>query len=366
MRITTNAILRNYNKNLSTSMKNLDLMRNRVMTQRKYMSTAEDPSSALRATTLERKYAKNNDYLDTVDDLQSHQNAQEDAAMQISNIALTLAKQYGIEGMNGTNLSKETRKTYADAWRGAQKSMLLALNSTYGDEYVFGGSDAKNPPFTLEDITDPNTGKPTGEQVLKYRGVNVSDPANKDILEQLANDTHFVDLGFGLKVDGEGNSPESYNIDPATAFNTSLPGIKLVGYYGNGVPKTPLTDKDGNEISNNMIILAGKIANYLDDDDATGEDFDYDEYKKLVGAFEDGRNTLLSEVTILGTNTEFLTTTKERLQNNKIQIAEDYDNVVNVDMAEAIMDFSWAQYVYNASLKVGNNILTPSFIDYMS
>lgn len=326
------------------------------------MSTAEDPSSALRATTLERKYAKNNDYLDTVDDLQSHQNAQEDAAMQISNIALTLAKQYGIEGMNGTNLSPETRKTYADAWRGAQKSMLLALNSTYGDEYVFGGSDAKNPPFTLEDLTDAN-GKPTGEQVLKYRGVNVSDPSNQAILEQLSKDTHFVDLGFGLKVDGNNTSPETYNIDPATAFNTALPGINLVGF---GVSDT-LKDKDGNPVPNNMIILAGQIANYLDDsENATGEDFDYDEYKKLVGAFEDGRNNLLSEVTILGTNTEFLTTTKERLQNNKIQIAEDYDNVVNVDMAEAIMDFSWAQYVYNASLKVGNNILTPSFIDYMS
>lgn len=364
MRITTNAILRNYNKNLSTSMKNLDLMRNRVMTQRKYMSTAEDPSSALRATTLERKYAKNNDYLDTVDDLQSHQNAQEDAAMQISNIALTLAKQYGIEGMNGTNLSPETRKTYADAWRGAQKSMLLALNSTYGDEYVFGGSDAKNAPFTLEDIVDPVTQKKTGEQVLKYRGVDVSDPANQDILKELSNDKHFVDLGFGLKVDGDNASPENYTIDPATAFNTSLPGIKLVGY---GVSKDLTNKDDGSPLENNMIILAGKIANLLDDsEDATGADFDYDEYKKLVGAFEDGRNNLLSEVTILGTNTEFLTATKERLQNNKIQIAEDYDNVVNVDMAEAIMDFSWAQYVYNASLKVGNNILTPSFIDYMS
>ena len=110
-----------------------------------------------------------------------------------------------------------------------------------------------------------------------------------------------------------------------------------------------------------MVLLAGMVADELEK-----EPFDYDRYKELVGKFEDGRNDLLSEVTILGTQTEFLTTTKERLENNKIQIAEDYDNVVNVDMAEAIMDFSWAQYVYNASLKVGNNILTPSFIDFMN
>ncbi len=343
MRITTNAILRNYNKNLSTSMKNLDTMRSRVMTRRKYMSTAEDPSSALRATSLERKYAKNNDYLDTVDDIQSHQNAQEDSAMQISNIALVLAKQYGIEGMNGTNGSKETRKTYADAWRGAQQSMLLSLNATYGDEYVFGGSNAKNLPFTLE--KDAN-----GKQVLKYRGVDVSDPNNQAALEELSKDTHFVDLGFGLDVADAAGGQGAYKIDPATAFNTALPGINLVGY---GV------DKDNDP--KNMILLAGMVADELEK-----EDFDYDKYKDLVTKFEDGRNDLLSQVTILGTQTEFLATTKERLENNEIQLAEDYEHVVNVDMAEAIMDFSWAQYVYNASLKVGNNILTPSFIDYMS
>lgn len=343
MRITTNAILRNYNKNLSTSMKNLDTMRNRVMTQRKYMSTAEDPSSALRATALERKYAKNNDYLDTVDDIQSHQNAQEDSAMQISNIALVLAKQYGIEGMNGTNHSKETRQTYADAWRGAQQSMLLSLNATYGDEYVFGGSDAKNVPFTLEEVN--------GKQVLKYRGEDVTNGDPK-FLEELSKDSHFIDLGFGLDVTNVTPPDKSgqYSIDPATAFNTSLPGINLVG-YGQDADKDP----------KNMVLLAGMVADELEK-----EPFDYDRYKELVGKFEDGRNDLLSEVTILGTQTEFLTTTKERLENNKIQIAEDYDNVVNVDMAEAIMDFSWAQYVYNASLKVGNNILTPSFIDFMN
>ncbi len=324
-------------------MKNLDTMRNRVMTQRKYMSTAEDPSSALRATSLERKYAKNNDYLDTVEDIQSHQNAQEDSAMQISNIALVLAKQYGIEGMNGTNHSKETRQTYADAWRGAQQSMLLSLNATYGDEYVFGGSDAKNVPFTLEEVN--------GKQVLKYRGEDVTNGDPK-VLEALSKDSHFIDLGFGLDVTNvtPPNNSGQYSIDPATAFNTSLPGINLVG-YGQDADKDP----------KNMVLLAGMVADELEK-----EPFDYDRYKELVGKFEDGRNDLLSEVTILGTQTEFLTTTKERLENNKIQIAEDYDNVVNVDMAEAIMDFSWAQYVYNASLKVGNNILTPSFIDFMN
>ena len=55
MRITTNAILRNYRSNLGTSMANLNTARNKVMTGRQFVSSAENPGSALRAATQETK-----------------------------------------------------------------------------------------------------------------------------------------------------------------------------------------------------------------------------------------------------------------------------------------------------------------------
>lgn len=339
MRITTNAILRNYKSNLGTSLKNLDTARNRVMTQRKFNSTAEDPSNALRSAILERKYMKNEDYLNIVKDVQSFQDSQEDAAMQIETIAKRLSKQYGLEALNGTNGSLETRETYADAWRGAQESLLLSLNASYEGKYVFAGSDGHNAPFKLTKDAD-------GKQTLTFRGVDVNDPANKAVLDELSKDTLFVDLGFGLNVDGMGSDVE---IDSSSAFNTSLPGINLSGY-----------GKDENGMTNNIVLLCGEIADILD-----AEEFDRDAYSKLLAKFDEGRNKVLENVTILGTQTEFLTTTKDRLETNSISLSTQIDNVVNVDMAEAIMNFSWAQYVYNAALKVGNNILTPSFIDFM-
>lgn len=342
MRITTNAILRNYKSNLGTSLKNLDTARTRVMTQRRFNSTAEDPSSALRAAVLERKYAKNEDYLNIVKDVQSFQDSQEDAAMQIENIAKTLSKRYGLEALNGTNGSLETRETYADAWRGAQQSLLLSLNASYEGKYVFAGSDGKNSPFKLTTNDD-------GSQTLTYRGVDVNsqDPADQAILKQLSNDTLYVDLGFGLNVEGDVND---VSIESSSAFNTSLPGINLIGYG--------FDDESG--LSNNMVLLCGQIADVLE-----AEDFDREKYTELLAQFDKGRNNVLEKVTILGTQTEFLTTTKDRLETGSIGLATQIDNVVNIDMAEAIMNFSWAQYAYNSALKVGNNILTPSFIDFM-
>ena len=167
MRITTNQILRNYKSNLATSLTNLDSARVKVMTGRKFTATAEDPASALRASVLERKYARNEDYLSLVKDVQSFQDSQEDAAMQINTIAKQLSKQYGLEALNGTNGSLDTRETYADAWRGSQESILLSLNASYEGKYVFAGSDGQKAPFKL--------GKDTaGNQALFYRNVDVT------------------------------------------------------------------------------------------------------------------------------------------------------------------------------------------------
>lgn len=355
MRITTNALLRNYNSNLTASIFNLDSARNKVMTQRKFNSTKEDPSSALRAAVLERKYTRNADYLSMVKDVHSFQNSQEDAAMQINTISQNLSKKYGLEALNATNASLETRQTYAAAWRGAQESLVLCLNASYEGRYVFAGNDGKSAPFKLEK-------NPDGSQTLTYRGIDVNsdDPNDQAILDQMSRDSKdyinstYIDLGFGLDIDADNS------IAASSAFDTSLPGIDLVGY-----------GKDDNGVSKNMVLLAGQIADVLD-----AEHFDRDKYVELLNAFDgvgenglslnQGRNKVLEKITTLGTQSEFLTTTEERLDANRISLSEQIDNVVNVDMAEAIMNFSWAQYAYNAALKVGNNILTPSFIDFMN
>lgn len=376
MRITTNQILRNYKSNLATSLTNLDAARVKVMTGRKFNSTEEDPSSALRASILERKYVRNDDYLNLVKDVQSFQDSQEDAAMQINNIAQHLSKQYGLEALNGTNGALSIRETYATAWKDAQQSMVLSLNASYEGKYVFAGSDGQNPPFRLVDVpVDPDDPKGELKQVLLYKNVDVTtgdiyDEKNnfvkaggKNALYNLSQDSLYVDLGFGLNIDG------NTVIDSSSAFNTSLPGINLAG-FGEYPP-----NEDGIVDPKNMVLLMGEISKELKKEDG---EFDYERYRELLEKFDGesrdpdtgekisgGRSKVLEVVTTLGTQTEFLTTTKDRLETNEISLATQIDNVVNVDMAEAIMNFSWAQYAYNASLKVGNNILTPSFIDFM-
>ncbi|WP_367569187.1 hypothetical protein [Lacrimispora sp.] len=331
MRITTNALIRNYKSNLSRSIDNLNQSRNRVMTQRSFNKVAEDPASAARASQLHRKYYKNLDNLDTLMDVQSRQDCQEDALMQISSAIKTISADYNLQAMSGDKQGPEERQTFATAIRQFQQSMTLSLNASYEDTYLFAGADGKNPPFELS----------ADGSKLYYRGYDVD--ANSSDLKRLSEESLYVDLGMGLSLDVIGRVVSS------SAYNTSLPGIKAVGYG---------TDADG--FSDNVIVLAGQLADELEK-----PTFDADKYGKMVTKFNSLRTNVLNEITNLGVKSEFLNTTKDRLENNDISLQEQMLNVEGIDTAEAISDYMWNQYAYNAALKVGTSILSPSFIDFM-
>lgn len=335
MRITTNAILRDYKTNLSNSINNLNVSRNHVMTNRSFNSVAENPAGAARASQLHRKYYKNQDYLSMVKDVQSRQDCQEGALMQINKVITTISEQYNVEAMSGDKQSKDTRQTYASAIREFQKSMVMSLNSSYEDTYVFAGADGKNVPFELSD-----------SGVLTYRGYNVDaekGSADYEALKELSSEHQYVDLGMGLSLDAIDR------VVPSSAFDISLPGINAMGY---GV--------DENGMSNNVITLAGELADALE-----AEEFNADAYGKLMDKFKTVSTTLLNNVTELGVKSEFLNTTKDRLEDTDISLQEQMQSVEGIDMAEAITDYMWNQYAYNAALKVGTSILSSSFIDFM-
>ncbi|MGO5053685.1 flagellin N-terminal helical domain-containing protein [Lachnospiraceae bacterium LCP25S3_G4] len=332
MRVTTSAMMRNYQSSLSQSASNLESARMQVLTDgRKYTSVAEDPSSAARASQLYRKYQKNDDYISMVKDVQSRQDSQEAAVSQIATLSKTVTKSYSLEALNGTNGASE-RKVFATTLRSFQQSVVLSLNATYEDEFIFAGGGGDSVPFALSD-----DGKS-----LTYRGIDVNDTA---ALKAAGYDTEkiYVDLGFGLSFDTTGGIIDS------SAFNTALPGINLVGF-----------GKDDSGNSKNLVLLAGQMAEVLEADI-----FDSSKLETMVKTFEKGFDNLLNVQATLGTQTNFLTSTLNRLEDNSIALNAQIKNVERIDLTDAITNYSWAQYAYNAALRVGTSILSPSFIDFM-
>lgn len=171
---------------------------------------------------------------------------------------------------------------------------------------------------------------------------------SNDDLKSLANEQVLVNLGMGLKTDGDTST-----INSQSAFNSAIPGISFLGYG--------TTDVDGVTVSNNLYTLMGQIADKLESDD-----FSIDNIRPYLNQFSKQGQNLLGEITKSGSKSNFLSTMKTNLESMGDSLLERAEAIEYVDPGDAIMDFYMQQYTYNAALSMGTKILSKSFIDYMS
>ena len=82
--------------------------------------------------------------------------------------------------------------------------------------------------------------------------------------------------------------------------------------------------------------------------------------------FYDAASQLTDKHTEMDTQAAFIKSNQDQLKANTDTLQEQILGIEQVDLADAITSFSWAQYCYNASLKVGNSILSQSLMDYMN
>ena len=156
-----------------------------------------------------------------------------------------MGKVPALKGLNGTN-ALEDLDSQAQVLRGRQRPLCRAMNAKYDDDYIFAGSDNRNPPFDIDD-----------DGFITYRGIQIDNPAtlgneyrgpdgqpvpnptggnytNEEMLQKWAEDDPlYVDVGLGFALDNNGNVIES------TAFDSSISGIDILGYDvdDNGNPK---------------------------------------------------------------------------------------------------------------------------------
>lgn len=209
--------------------------------------------------------------------------------------------------------------TTADGLDAGIDATRMTVDGNLTDTVSFGGGAIKN-----------------GENIVTG-GVE-----GQELLQKLAKETQFVDLGLGLKFNGA-------DLDEQSVFDTSLPGISFMGFG---------EDADGNP--NNIYSLLGKIAS-----DLKSPSFDLETTQPFINKFNDQKQNVLSKLTEFGSKSNFLDYVETRLDDNKININSRIESVEYVDTAEAIMDFKMQEYSYMAALQMGTKIIQPTFLDYM-
>jgi len=171
-------------------------------------------------------------------------------------------------------------------------------------------------------------------------------------LDYMSAESRYVDIGIGLE-------EENSKLIEASAFNVALQGVNFLGY---GV--------DENGDPNNIVSIINRLGNLLSNcKEESGEwasDADREEFQRLALKFDNMAAELKKNHVELTTKADFLKNNHKQLEDTAYTLNEQILGIEQVDLADAITSFSWAQYSYNAALKMGNSILSESLMDYLN
>ncbi|MBD5162038.1 MAG: hypothetical protein HDT14_08520 [Oscillibacter sp.] len=392
MRVTTGMAMNLYRYNLQNSTVALANSRDKVISQRRFDSFAESPTTAIQAWRIRRAMTNNESYQRNTSDTISRFSIAWQSMDKVVNALVDKDGSFSdIRAMNAATASGKVE--LGRVMNNTAESVIQVMNSAkYGDHFVFAGDDEMNAPFTWS-----QDGK-----TLLYRGIDVNtapvDPPERDgntpdwvpasgdhslptnmpktgadaneqawidyyntdwaRLDALANEHEFVDLGMGLLEDEDGR------LVTGTAFDRSLPGVKMLGYG---------LDEDGDP--KNVVMVLKRLGEIfescdpetgsLEGDNGRGESL-ISEATRLMDKLKDSKEYCTRQYTTIDTNSHFLTENKERMEANEDYLQEERANLEDLDPADAITQFSWDYYCYSAALKVGTQLLSQSLIDYMN
>jgi len=384
IRSTTNGVLKNYRYNLQRSTLTRNKAQNTVLTQRNFNTFAEDPATASRCFQQRRSFLRTNSQYAVGESVARKYDVAwatlESVIQDVDNRKSDSALSEIIYAANGS--TGAGRVPLGDSMVQMAEGIIQTMNTRYGDNYVFAGADGLNVPFTWEEGAD-------GTKTLAYRGVAVEAavPA-ADTTQEVGQDGNpgtgfyaladggtisvadyeaaasdaaklkymseeekkFADIGLGIQEEG-GELVES------SAFNVALQGINYLGY---GV------DEDGDP--KNVVSIMKRMGDILLNCDGVTGEFakgEREEFYRLAQKFEDAAAFLSDKHVELDAEASFLQSNQEQLESLSYTLNEQITSIEDVDLAEAITAFSWAQYCYNAALQAGNSILSQSLMDYL-
>lgn len=351
IRSTTNGVLKGYRYNLQRSTYTLNKSRDTVITQRNFNSFAEDPAAAAQSFQLRRSYLRTESQLNVGESVVRKYDVAWDTLQavvdDVSNQASDSAYDAVIRAQSDT--SGGGRNALGQSLCATAKSIIQTMNARYGDNFVFSGADGLTIPFTWETGAD-------GQATLSYRGVSVDAEKDTDdlaALEYMVNqEVKYVDVGLGLEEDENGEVLSS------SAANVALQGVNFLGY---GV------DEDGDP--KNLASILNRMGTILLNCDSESGAFkngvEEEEFYRLAGKFDKASALLTDKHVELDGQAEFLQTNQQQLESTAYTLQEQFLGIEDADLADAITAYSWAQYCYNAALKVGNSILSESLMDYL-
>jgi len=321
MRITQKNLTRAYLSGLNRNMSQLSKSNQRLSTGKRINKVSDQVTDAQKALKVRNQIRNNEQFVRNIQSIQNEISAQESSAMQMNAILIDV-KELLVKAGSGIN-SESDKVIIANEISQLNKSILQLVNVKSSDRYTFAGLNNEAP------IQVDVNGK------VLFNGVDVDDIHELD----LKDDSIFIDIGIGMKFESK--------IDQSSVVQLNTSAIHLLG-YGKNVNGTP----------NNLVSLLNKVVSDL----KTGDVSQLSEYQKQLSESVD---RVLIQVTDIGTRYAYLENSISRLENEKLNLTAQQNNLESIDYEEETILNKSYDMAYQISLQLGSKVLPLSIFDFM-
>lgn len=187
MRVTDTYRIRTVIENLNASRDRMNTLQQQLATAKKINLPSDDPIGTTQAMRIKTVLESNEQYNKNIDDGVSFLTATEDALNDFYNILLDV-KDLALKGANDSTTDREDLAKQLDL---ILENLLEVSNSKYAGKYIFGGTETKSQPFTLDENV---LNQSLDSEVVTYRG-------NSKTFKRQINEHTAIDINLpGSKV----------------------------------------------------------------------------------------------------------------------------------------------------------------------
>lgn len=314
MRITNNMLVSNMTYNLNNTMKRLERLQYENTVGKKFRVPSDDPIAASKSLKFNTDISKVEQYARNAKDAESWMKETEGALKEI-NAVLHRANELTVQASNDTN-GEDLDKIKQEITE-LKGHLIQIANSTYAGRSLF-------------------TGFKTDEKLLDDEG------------------NYLVDLE--KYTDKDGNQKDEifvYNVGVAETVNVNTLGNKI---FGSGTKDYTGEINTGDK---------AYLIQMFDDLEAALDSKNNADIQTSLTDIKDAMSNILSITSEIGAKSNRLELTKNKLDEQLVNLKELLSFNEDVSLPEAYMNLNIAENAYRASLATGSRIIQPSLMDFL-
>jgi flagellar hook-associated protein 3 FlgL len=269
---------------------------------------SDNPSSYAQNLEVLAQQSQNTQYGKNLNSLQANGSYYETSVNSIGNI-LSSIQQLAVEQSSST-ADANSRTSAADQVNDLIQQLATVGNTKVGDTYIFGGTQSNNPAYSVSPGVPP---------AVTFQG-------SAKVGQVAVNSSTTIDAGIS-----------GQNIFTGTANGQSVDIFQTLQTFSSDLANTA-----GLSTTQQTAALETDLGNINNCVDLTANNLAY------VGTYTKNINNLLT------TNTNANTT-----------LAQDSSNLVDVDMAKAISDYTNLSTAYQAALYTMSKVESLNILNYM-